>query len=902
VRSLWQDVCRFELISSSSTYSVSCLYLGSDCKLTSSTGKRPYECKVPECLRSFARRNTFLKHHRMTHPELPPPNAEASRPTVPLPMYTTQRLGSGPVMQPGPPDHEGRPQYWIPASSHITNTTAAPHAYAVSSPSGSTAVSQQDGTDLDDGERESESHDPTFIEGLDDKKTFAFGTRTRGGRTGTGRVRGGGRVRGRGRGGNRSRTRDVPPHLVNIGAEVKGEATDSQTNHVNVSPAETEQEASISTPLSSTFTELHEIGSTATQSIYPPDFESSISVNDGFRVGVGVESHSHSGLDSSIKQQQTFHSSIHSNPGHAHGYGIGLYTSAPLSIIPESGASHFNIRSQNTNVINNSNSINSHSDANHSQTVDPQSTNMSHTGSNVNTQLYVPNAFTDFSHQSPNPALDIANSGSHQIRHSNHHSLRATSNPEFTRPTVNTSNLDGGLGGGFSLGQVSMPDGGLQPSMYSTNDRSVSAPMTRDHSHSRSPDLVDVHAVPDFSIQAPTGPAIHVPYSAVDGYYTPLSHGPPRLNEPTQDVRLHSAPPHMQRFNSLPSVPTQSSISHSSFYNPTPLSAASSTFTDLPSPNPDLNQMEAKWVNLESHDQPTPGSTPIQQMNVVPTPRLWSQHIHYPTPPHPHLLARNPFSTPATNYSMSTPSLNGNSPMYASSPYMAQAGQVQLQQPAASMRLQHHYNGMQPQSQSQYPTYLQQPPQHLQPHHSQAIPQQSYFPAPSPITPSYNFTNFRMQSQPTSALASPVTFSGYHSASHNSPVDYSQRSVSDEYRHNVILTTPPRYTQEVNTVGLGISNVHFDDSRYIVSDQMLDQNMVDQNIDVKQELPTSHSNEENYTEGEPELDSDDDEYIQDDSDDEFLPGKKQIKRKRQTRKVSGKGGHKRSTSGVSIKM
>jgi len=78
--------------------------------------------------------------------------------------------------------------------------------------------------------------------------------------------------------------------------------------------------------------------------------------------------------------------------------------------------------------------------------------------------------------------------------------------------------------------------------------------------------------------------------------------------------------------------------------------------------------------------------------------------------------------------------------------------------------------------------------------------------------------------------------------------------------------------------------------------------MLDQNMDVKQELPTSQSNEEKYTEGEPELDSDGDEYIQDDSDDEFLPGKKRIKRKRQTRKVSAKGGHKRSTSGVSIKM
>ena len=128
-------------------------------------------------------------------------------------------------------------------------------------------------------------------------------------------------------------------------------------------------------------------------------------------------------------------------------------------------------------------------------------------------------------------------------------------------------------------------------------------------------------------------------------------------------------------------------------------------------------------------------------------------------------------------------------------------------------------------------------------------------------------------------------------------MDYSQRSVSDEYRHNVILTTPPRYNQEVNTVGLGISNVHFDDSRYIVSDHMLDQNM-----DIKQEHPSSQSNEDKYAEGEPELDSDGDEYVQNDSDDEFVPGKKQIKRKKGSRKVSGKGGHKRSISGISIKM
>ena len=73
-------------------------------------------------------------------------------------------------------------------------------------------------------------------------------------------------------------------------------------------------------------------------------------------------------------------------------------------------------------------------------------------------------------------------------------------------------------------------------------------------------------------------------------------------------------------------------------------------------------------------------------------------------------------------------------------------------------------------------------------------------------------------------------------------------------------------------------------------------------MDIKQEHPSSQSNEDKYAEGEPELDSDGDEYVQNDSDDEFVPGKKQIKRKKGSRKVSGKGGHKRSISGISIKM
>ena len=523
-------------------------------------------------------------------------------------------------------------------------------------------------------------------------------------------------------------------------------------------------------------------------------------------------------------------------------------------------------------------------------------------GLNVNTQLYVPNAFTDFSHQSPSGAV-VANAGSHQRQSS---SLRATSNPEFTRPTVNTSNLDGGLGGGFSLGQVSLPDGSLQPPTYGQNDRSVSAPMTRDHSRDRTPELNDVHAVPDFSIHPPTGPAVHVPYSAVDGYYNPLTQAPPRYtNEPSQDGRLHSAPPHMQRFNSLPSVPTLSNN-----WNTTPLSAASSTFTDLPSPNPDLGQMEAKWVNLDPHDQKdeVPSSTPVQQSDDSVSTPLWSQPIHYPTPPHPQILARNPFSTPMHNFQMSsTPSINGNSPMCISTPHQLQhqASQAQVYQ-FQNQRFQQQERLVQqsysmPQMHFAYQSESQQQPQQnqyqQQQHQSQPLPQTHYF--PTPITPNHPWTTYRMQSQPVSTLASPVTFTGYHSATtHNSPIDHSQsRQVSDDYRqHNVILTTPPRYTQtqeQVNTVGLGISNVHFDDHRFILSpDQDQDQGQVQLDGQIqghqKQDVQAMEDDSTMYIEGEPELDSEDDFALQDDSDDEFIPGKKQSKRKsRGGRKVTG---------------
>jgi hypothetical protein len=468
-----------------------------------------------------------------------------------------------------------------------------------------------------------------------------------------------------------------------------------------------------------------------------------------------------------------------------------------------------------------------------------------------------------------------------------------------------------------------------------------------------------MHMVPDFSIQAPTGPAVHVSYSAVDGYYhNPVILAPsPFNNVPSHDGRLHSAPPHLQRFNSLPSVPTQSSFGQAHHWDISPVSAQSGTFTDMSSPLVDVHSIEAKWVNIDgesvheqeqgeqlpeshqsqdqqqqrqSHTQGQSQATspmppafspalppPPQVDEPAPATPLWSQPIQYPAPPQSQAMARNPFPVPAS----STPSLfmasSHNSSTLPYTPYMPQAPTHQQQQ-------------QQPQQQQvSYPLVQQRQQPYVMPQYSGAYQQPQHQPMyySTPITPSNNWNGYRVHSQPVSALGSPVTFTGYHAAtSHNSPVGPNPRSVSDDYRHDVLLTTPPRYQgyhlghdqfsnhqhhfqaqshsqhhqhqhyqhqhhDQVNTVGLGISNVHFDEGRYITP---LNQNHNQNQIEVEMDAEMTREEEmvSAYIEGEPEqdldLDSDLDYLVDDDSDDEFIPGGKN-KRQSKKGKVGKKG-------------
>ncbi|KAK4685921.1 hypothetical protein P7C73_g4219, partial [Tremellales sp. Uapishka_1] len=90
------------------------------------SGKRPYSCKVDGCGRSFARRNTYLKHHKRTHPTLPPPSSSSTRAVVHMTPYG--RMPSGSFLAPGP---NGQPQWYLP---NTPSTIGPPHAVAASYP------------------------------------------------------------------------------------------------------------------------------------------------------------------------------------------------------------------------------------------------------------------------------------------------------------------------------------------------------------------------------------------------------------------------------------------------------------------------------------------------------------------------------------------------------------------------------------------------------------------------------------------------------------------------------------------------------------------------------------------------------------------------------------------------
>jgi len=160
----------------------------------------------------------------------------------------------------------------------------------------------------------------------------------------------------------------------------------------------------------------------------------------------------------------------------------------------------------------------------------------------------------------------------------------------------------GGVGGGFTPGQLTLPSVSLHPSYYplpsqqfaqrpadnkATNQR-LQSPLSE---RGASPELVDINTVP--AIKMPTisqGP-YPMPFGNVDNHS--ISAAAMSALHPASG-QLHSAPPHMQRFHSAPGVPT---VSHT-WNHPEPFKASTPGFE-----RPFMRRHGSDWA--PDHTAPT---------------------------------------------------------------------------------------------------------------------------------------------------------------------------------------------------------------------------------------------------------------------------------------------------------
>lgn len=421
------------------------------------------------------------------------------------------------------------------------------------------------------------------------------------------------------------------------------------------------------------------------------------------------------------------------------------------------------------------------------------------------------------------------------------------------------------VGGGFTAQQLSYPQGhhgGLHPSYFphvgppaAVQPRSATSPMLRSpfvgrppHSaHSEggerhgSPDqLVEIGNVPSFHISAPNGQSLHMPASAVgSAHYNPLSQNPPQFAmAPSQHDRLHSAPPTLTRFHSMPSVPTV----HQWGEMPPTQTTGGQALTD----GNVSRHASQEWEDIESDmgddedetEDEEPSHPFPQQMAVDPSSAdelqaqkafaqaQWGAPMVYPAPQHPNGRVDQPRAISATSTASSAT-------LVASLPGVSPLNHTVL--PPISV-------------------------------FSQATPSMAITPInpnafyPTPITPA----NAHWMYQP----------------GHQHP----GMPMQEDCQQTITLTTPPKgmrkESNSIANVGLGIANVHFDerDASYITKGQPgFDHVAVE-----------AQNEEEVGSEGEEELSEDD--YVEaDDSDDEFVLGNRKKRGSAKKSIKSGKG-------------
>jgi hypothetical protein len=448
-------------------------------------------------------------------------------------------------------------------------------------------------------------------------------------------------------------------------------------------------------------------------------------------------------------------------------------------------------------------------------------------------------------------------------------SMPARSQPYVSNPTW----APGHVGGGFVQSQLAIPQGHhFQPTLLQT---SALTPINTTHSacsdqfspqssqaehfeRESSPELVDVRsAAPTFSFYPPSGPPMQHPHSAITGF-NPLHHGPPQfvMTQPYPNGgRLHSAPPTLHRFNSMPELPhiAPSWSEIPPYQGPGGYGQSHSIGGGRSHEDEEWEEIQDQMLSREATDDGS-GESPEEPTQVTPIEPVkgggmshWGAPISFPIPP--HRIITQPYPSSNSSVSSST-TLVGQPNMIFPPPQSFPQFQ---QYPLGGYQLQH----------APQPQFFHTPITPSDAHWSHVDGmkhQQPMLESPAVIHNPQQALRHFIQTNP---IAQPPQMT-QRPGMHISPVD----SV-----HDITLATPPlksdkSASQGVTAVGLGIANVHFDDS-------------------VRRggmEKGEGDSDDEDYEDkggGE-----------EDDSDDEFVLGgkKKASKLKKGKKGVRGRGG------------
>ncbi|TYJ58024.1 hypothetical protein B9479_001116 [Cryptococcus floricola] len=428
---------------------------------------------------------------------------------------------------------------------------------------------------------------------------------------------------------------------------------------------------------------------------------------------------------------------------------------------------------------------------------------------------------------------------------------RSASAPGQPRASQDTSQWSGGnVGGGFHASQLAVPQTSVHMEggqYYNMMPRSATNPLPQSrqphtpsgHSDDEDEPLISVDAAPTFALHPPQGVSVGMPLTSIEGSNLPLPSpdGQILYTDHQQSGRLHSAPPAIQRFNSMPAVPTVSSWGQVNTYQSHSVGSAQSQ-------DEDLEELEKQIISRETSVGADQDSTPETVEKHTPEDGEaigghWGQPMPFPAPPMSH-QRRTIYSSGASSASNASAMIHGT--------------------PTHGM------------TENLPPIHVYQNQQHQMPMPMQALtPIQPNGMYPTPITPATEWNH--PQFKPIMMMGR-----GYHQAHQVHPMySHEDKENGDSSAENITLTTPPKHwqdrkeSQSVNAVGLGIANVHFGDGKRV------------QKGSPEDDMDEDYESDDSAAE-EPD----------DDSDDDFVLGRK-------PRRSAKKGSAKKKVSRVSIK-